>query len=353
MSSQTSRMTRRAFVGLLSTSAALTVAACGVGEGAADPGRLKAGIETAASSRAGGGPSAELAGGPPSQEEPIPMVSPIGIGQNDERKDIYVTTADNKLFEFGKNGVFHFWTDGGTTTEDGKFDAPTDTTQDRSRQLWVADSGNNRIQKYGLYLGRPEGFMPKPVIWAAEGIVQLRASAEGQPFTLNSKGEMRTYVADGSGEELIESPEPGGIWTGITVVPISGEVFALLWLPDEGVAKLYEWLAGGFGRSRDETGLEFRADMEGLESEPGRFSVDRKDHFFVVMPDANEIRRFGIDGAFHNKWGGEGSGPGEFSGATGIQAGVEGVYVADTGNNRIQKFDIEGAFLLEWSGEGL
>lgn len=354
MKQKSSRMSRRAFVGLLSASATLAVAACGVGEGAADPDRLKGGIETAASERSGGGPSVELAGGPPFQLEPAPMVSPIGIGQNDERKDIYVVTADNKLYEFDKDGVFHFWTDGGATTEDGKFDAPTDTTQDRSRQLWVVDSGNNRIEKYGLYLGNPEGYLPKPTIWAAPGMVQLRASAEGQPFSINDQGEMRTYVAlDGSGEELIESPDPGGIWTGITVVPISGEVFALLWVPDEGVAKLYEWLAGGFGRSRDDTGLEFRAEFEGLDTMPGRFSVDRKEQYFVVMPEENEIRRFGIDGALQTTWGGEGAGPGEFNGPTGIQAGVIGIYVADTGNNRIQRFDAEGAFVLEWGGEGL
>ncbi len=78
MNSKSSRMSRRAFVGLLSASAALAVAACGVGETAADPDRLKAGIETAGSSRAGGGPSAELAGGPPFQEEPIPrIVNPV------------------------------------------------------------------------------------------------------------------------------------------------------------------------------------------------------------------------------------------------------------------------------------
>ena len=354
MKIDSSRMSRRAFVVLLSASATLAIAACGVGEGAADPERLKGGIETAASERSGGGPSVELAGGPPFQLEPTPMVSPIGIGQNDERKDIYVVTGDNKLYEFDKNGVFHFWTDGATPTDDWAFDAPTDTTQDRSRQLWVVDSGNSRIQKYGLYLGNPEGYLPKPTIWTATGMRQLRASAEGQPFTINDIGEMRTYVAlDGSGEELIESPEPGGIWTGITVVPISGEVFALLWLPDEGVAKIYEWLAGGFGRSRDDTGLEFRADLEGVDTMPGRFSVDRKEQYFVVMPDENEIRRFGIDGAFHLKWGGEGAGPGEFNGPTGIQAGVIGVYVADTGNNRIQRFDAEGAFVLEWGGEGL
>ena len=330
MKPKSSRMSRRAFVGLLSASATLAVAACGVGEGAADPERLKGGIETAASERSGGGPSAELAGGPPLQVEPVPMVSPIGIGQNDERKDIYVVTGDNKLYEFDKDGVFHFWTDGGATLEDGKFDSPTDTTQDRSRQLWVVDSGNERIEKYGLYLGNPEGFMPKPTIWAAPGMVQLRASGMGQPFTINDKGEMRSYIAlDGSGEQLIESPEPGGI------------------------AKLYEWLLGGFDRARDEEAMEFRADLEGVDTMPGRFSVDRKEQYFVVMPEENEIRRFGIDGAFHLKWGGAGAGPGEFSGPTGIQAGVIGVYVADTGNNRIQRFDAEGAFVLEWGGEGL
>lgn len=345
-------LNRRGFIGLLSTSAVLAVAACG--EGKADADRLQAGYETAASERAGGGPSADLAGGPAFDTEPTPMVSPIGIGQNDERKDIYVVTGDNKLFEFDKNGAFHFWTDGGETTEEGKYSSPTDTTQDRSRQLWVVDSGNDRIERYNWYNGHPEGHMGEALKWSAPDIVQLRASAKGEPFTINSNGELRGYLAQDGSEEpgLIESPVEGGIWTGITVVPISGEIFGLLWVPDEGVAKLYQWLEFGFGVSHEEVGLEFRADFKGLDSAPGRFSVDRKDHYFVVMPETNQIKRYGIDGSFELEWGGEGAGPGEFNGATGIQAGVIGVYVADTGNNRVQKFDVEGAFVAEWGGEG-
>ncbi len=355
MDSHSKRMSRRAFVGLLSASAALTVVACGSGLESADPERLEAGFETAASERAGGGPSAELAGGPPFQIEPTDMVSPIGIGQNDERKDIYVVTGDSKLFEFDKNGAFHYWTDGGDTTEEGMYSGPTDTTQDRSRQLWVVDSGNHRIERYNWYNGHPEGHMGEALIWDAPDITQLRASAKGEPFTINSKGELRGYLAQDGSEEpgLIEAPVEGGVWTGITVVPISGEIFGLLWVPDEGVTKLYQYLEFGFGVSHEQVGLEFRADFEGLDTPPGRFSVDRKEQYFVVVPETNQVRRYGIDGAFHLEWGGEGAGPGEFSGATGIQAGVIGIYVADTGNNRIQKFDAEGGFSVEWGGGGV
>ena len=50
------------------------------------------------------------------------------------------------------------------------------------------------------------------------------------------------------------------------------------------------------------------------------------------------------------KWGGEGTGDGQFSHATGIAVDADGsVFVADYENKRVQKFDPAGTFITTWN----
>ena len=335
--------------------ALLALAACGE---AHDEGRLDVAEDVAGASRAGGGPSAELDGGAKFVEDPTDMVGPVGIGQNDERKDIYVVTSDNKLFEFTKDGVLNYWTDGGSeidylpdgvTVKQHPFESPTDTTLDRTRVLWVLDAGNAQVQKFSLYQGRPEGHMNVPKIWGdpeLQGATQLRSSGFGFPYIITADEKLLRFKADGTDKTVIEAPGAAGVWRGITAVPVSGEIFGLLWDPDEGASKLYKVTRVGLDYE-----IEHQGDLADL-SEPGKMSANRDDQFFVIDPATDQIHRFEIDGTKSATFGGSGSGPGEFSGASGLQAGVEGVYVSDSGNNRVQHFDSDGNFIAEWGGAG-
>ena len=346
MSGTSGSLPRRKFlVAASGLSAGAALAACGVG--AVPEEELEVQKEVAASQRSGGGPSAELVGGPEAFTTPTEMVRPVGIGQNDERKFIYVAASDGKIFNFTLDGKLEWWS-GGEGSEPGQYSNPVDITQDRARNLWVLDEGNSRVQKFNFYLGRPEGHLPTAETWGDAEIfdnpIGIRASGFGLPFIIDKGGErLRRFNSLGDNPLLLDG-EPGGVWTSVTAIPIEGFLFALLWIPETETSKMYQF-------NRSESKLDFVADFEGLK-EPGRFSVDRNDQYFVVVPSTNEIHRYGIDGQFHMKWGGMGSADGEFDGATGIQAGVEGVYVADTNNNRVQRFDADGNFLGAWGGEG-
>lgn len=328
--------------------AVLALAACGE---AHDEGRLGGAEEVAGAARAGGGPSVELDGGPKFVEDPTEMVGPVGIGQNDERKDIYVVTADNKVFEFTGDGVLNYWSDGGDEITDRQhpFNAPSDITMDRTRVLWVLDAGNAQVQKFSTYLGRPEGHMNIPKKWGdpdLEGATQLRSSGFGFPYIITADERLIRFSADGSNKTVIEPPEAGGLWRGVTAVPVEGEIFGLDWDPDQGKSKLFQINRVGLDYE-----IEHKADFEDLV-EPGHMSVNREEQFYVLDPANDEIHRFEIDGTRSASFGSSGSGDGQFSGATGLQAGVEGVYVADHGNNRVVHFDSDGNFLKSWGGAG-
>jgi DNA-binding beta-propeller fold protein YncE len=65
------------------------------------------------------------------------------------------------------------------------------------------------------------------------------------------------------------------------------------------------------------------------------------------------IRKFDPNGNLMVEWGESGAGDGQFWAPKGVAADASGnVYVADTGNHRIQKFDSNGNFISKWEIEG-
>ena len=65
------------------------------------------------------------------------------------------------------------------------------------------------------------------------------------------------------------------------------------------------------------------------------------------------VTKYLKNGSYVSTWGGEGTGPGNFSEPGGIGVDPRGfVYVADTGNRRIQKFDPDGYFIMRFGSKG-
>ncbi|MGE0086444.1 MAG: C13 family peptidase [Desulfococcaceae bacterium] len=86
---------------------------------------------------------------------------------------------------------------------------------------------------------------------------------------------------------------------------------------------------------------------------PKGVSVDKSGNVYVADTDHHCIQKFSPDGTFITKWGGEGSGDGQFDRPYGISADQSGnVYVADTYNHRIQKFSPDGTFITKWGSYG-
>jgi sugar lactone lactonase YvrE len=106
---------------------------------------------------------------------------------------------------------------------------------------------------------------------------------------------------------------------------------------------LAKW--GGIGTGDGEFG--------GLFSGPSDLATDASDNVYVVDPGNHRVQKFDSDGTFLTKWGSEGTGDGEFRDPSGIATdGLDNLYVADRGNRRVQKFDSDGTFLTKWGGPG-
>ena len=160
---------------------------------------------------------------------------------------------------------------------------------DSSGYVYVADTANDRIQKF--YSNG--NFITK---WGSEG------TGDGEfhwppGIAVDSSGYV--YVADAGNDRIQKFDSDGNFIT--------------------------KWGSSGSGDG------EFSW-LEGI-------AVDSSGYVYVVDSGNDRIQKFDSYGNFITKWGSSGSGDDEFSWLEGIAVDSSGcVYVVDSGNDRIQKF---------------
>jgi len=203
--------------------------------------------------------------------------------------------------------------------------------------------------------------LPATRVWGHNGADEgqfaapraVAVSPQGQVFVADS-GNHRIQVFDANGEFLkawggVEGPGPGQLtepW-GIAIgddrrVYVSDTWNHRVQIFDEDGNFLSQF--GSF------------ADTEGdVNAAPGAFWGPRG---ILIAPDGNlyvadtgnkRIQKFTPDGQFLGAWGGGGIVAGRFDEPTSLAMDSQGnLYVADTWNHRIQKFDPDFNFLAEW-----
>ncbi|MDN7013664.1 DUF3821 domain-containing protein [Methanoculleus sp. FWC-SCC3] len=199
--------------------------------------------------------------------------------------------------EVGEYELVATW--GSLGADDGRFNNPTGIAVDGEGNVYVADTGNDRIQKFdntGAFLlkwgtrgsGDGEFYSPRNIALDADGMVYVVDGSRIQVFAGNGTF-IKKWGSYGSGEEQLQSPRS--------------------------------------------------------------IAFDTDGNAYVIA--GGGIKKFGSDGNFLTAWGALGTYDGEFNNPTDVAVdGAGNVYVADCYNNRIQKFDGTGTFLLKWGTEG-
>lgn len=175
---------------------------------------------------------------------------------------------------------------------------------DTAGNLYVADPGNYRIQKFAPDLS----FL---TTWGSKG------EGEGQFLALND-----------------------------LAVDSQGRVFALDMLRSN--VQVFD--ANG----------EFLRSWGGNGTNPGEFltpyglAIDGEGNIVVADTGNHRIQKFSSDGAFLAAWGGMGTEPAMFRQPDDVAIDGHGrMYITDTSNNRVQILDAQGRFLSEWGTRGL
>ncbi len=214
---------------------------------------------------------------------------------------VYVADSENdRIQKFTSDGEFVTrW--GRKGSEDGDFDFPCGVAVDRDGFVYVTDVQNNRVQKF-----TSDGqFVTK---WGDSG-----GEALNHPCGIATSDEGYVYVADTENHTIKKFAEDGKF-----------------------VAK---WGCAGRG--------------DGEFYWPYGIDVDRGGFVYVTDSQNNRVQKFGPDGEFVTKWGRSGNGNGEFDWPDGLVLDGDGfVYVTDSMNNRVQKFTTDGQFVSQWGNYG-
>lgn len=223
------------------------------------------------------------------------FVSPMCIAV-DSSRNVYVSDIYNyRIEKFDSSGKYI--TQWGTKgSGNGQFLYTTGIGVDSSDNIYVADFYNNNVQKFdsdGKYITQ----------WGSKG------SGNGQFFrpcdvAFDSSGNI--YVADFYNNRIQKFDSNGKYLT--------------------------KWV---------------------FNDNPWSVAVSPSGYVYVSKPNSNRTQKFDSNGKLLTQWGSYGIGNGQFYSPRGIAVDSSGnVYVADRANHRIQKFDSNGNFITKWGSFG-
>jgi DNA-binding beta-propeller fold protein YncE len=186
--------------------------------------------------------------------------------------------------------------EGGAGPDDGQFDSPAAIAVDASGNVFVADTGNGRIEK----------FSPTGAFLAGIGTKGSDHGQFSEPSGIAVDRAGNIYVAEIGSKHRIQKLGPDGTF-------------------------IAEWAPGLYG--------------------PRRIAIGPDDSIYVDDSGRNRIVKFSPDGQLLASWGSEGSSEGQFKGVSSVAVDPANnkVYVADPLNSRIQVFDSNGKFLTKWA----
>jgi streptogramin lyase len=222
----------------------------------------------------------------------IVLMSYAGSGEAVAQTESGVVTYYASVDRWGSHG-----------TAEGQFYSPYGVASDSQGNVYVADTHNDRIQKFdsdGTFLTK----------WGSEGV------ANGQfdrPYSVAVDSQGNVYVADTWNHRIQKFDSDGTFLT--------------------------KWGTNGTANGQFD-------DPEGI-------ATDSQDHVYVADTFNDRIQKFDSNGTFLTKWGSEGTANGQFYSTRDVATDSQGnVYVTDVFNNRIQKFDSNGTFLTKWGSGG-
>jgi DNA-binding beta-propeller fold protein YncE len=277
-------------------------------------------------------------GGPGNADGQFSEPSGIAI---DSSGNIYVADSlNNRIQKFDDQGAFILkWGSAGSGI--GQFDSPQGIAIDSSDCIYVVDRSNNRVQKFddsGNFI----------TAWGSPG------SANGnfdRPFGIAVDASDNIYVTDSGNDRVQKFDSRGnfisnwgatGSGTGQFVLPqaiaiaLAGDYVDTVYVGDT-TNRIQRFDTDG---SSAATMFADGSD-DGQLKEPRGIAINSASHLMVSDCGNSRIQDLWPvgDGGFETKWGIFGRDEGQFDRPSGVAVTTSArVYVVDSGNNRIQVF---------------
>lgn len=228
----------------------------------------------------------------------------------------------------------------------GQMQRPRGVAFDASGNMWVADTQNNRIQKYsanGSFLmqfgsaGMGAGQFNKPIGLAvgSNGWIWVADSVNKRVQVFDSQGTFINSITYGP------FVEPVGVATGPN---------GALWIADRGARQVFKFTQAGTFVSTVKTSL---GGTYNNFSAPIGLATDAGGNVWVADNGHNKLIKFNAEGKIAFEFGSEGTGNGQFRGVVAVAVARSGnLVVTDDLNNRVQVFQPSGDFLRQFGSLG-
>jgi sugar lactone lactonase YvrE len=233
----------------------------------------------------------------------------------------------------------------------GQFSTPWGIATSPEGDVYVADSGNNRIEEFnaeGTQLltqwgsageGNSQFWFPEGVAVNAQGEVYVTDTLNNRVQWFTAGGSFKgKFGRLGSHEGQLFNPE------GLAV-----DAHGNVWVSDRANSRVEEYNSQG----AIERAVGTAGSGEGQLSYPGDVGVDSEGNIWVADTGNQRIEEFRPQGTFDRAFGSEGSQIGRFNNPWFLTIGPENtIWVADTGNNRVQVFSPTGNFMFQFGTKG-
>ena len=244
-------------------------------------------------------------------------------------------------------------------TGEGQFNNPNAIAFDTQGNYWVADSNNNRIQKFDstgnfIFAFGQEGLgsgaaTPGTFNWIAD----ITVDSQNNLYVVN-EGNHRVDKFDSQGNFLLTIGGWGPCdncfrYPQSIEIDSNGDVVVIDIRSGRNYSTVKKFNSSGQFISK----FGSYGTGDGQFEDPTGLAFDATGNIYISDQYNHRIIKFDSSGIFVSQFGSYGTGDGQFNYPQGIAIDSTGnIFVADTYNHRIQKFDASGLYLARFGAQG-